>query len=115
MPRFLRSIANLIDQKETLPVNHYEGFKGDGAVIFRDSPIVEQQPPAPLTQPDEITLDGSRSTPQPGTTVPGTPEPTRRDHDRQATQNNHPRLGTPTNPPAAAQSKPPLPPTVRNP
>src|SRR5205085_199167 len=36
MPRILRSIANLIDQKETLPVNRYEGVKGDGAVILRD-------------------------------------------------------------------------------
>src|SRR4051794_25098149 len=36
MPRFLRSIANIIDQKETLPVNRYEGFKETGAVVLRD-------------------------------------------------------------------------------
>src|SRR5438105_1293537 len=36
MPRFLRSIADFIDQKDTLPVNRYEGFKGDGAVVLRD-------------------------------------------------------------------------------
>jgi hypothetical protein len=38
MPRFSRPIADLIDQKDTLPVNHYGGFKGDGAVILRDRP-----------------------------------------------------------------------------
>src|ERR1700731_72862 len=36
MPRFLRSIADSIDQKETLPVNRVEGFKENGAVILRD-------------------------------------------------------------------------------
>ena len=36
MPRFLRSIADFIDQKETLLVNRVEGFKENGAVILRD-------------------------------------------------------------------------------
>src|SRR6266403_1604077 len=36
MPRILRSIADFIDQKDTLPLNRYEGFKGNGAVVLRD-------------------------------------------------------------------------------
>src|SRR5437870_42099 len=36
MPRFLRSIADIIDRKDTLPVNRYEGFKETGAVVLRD-------------------------------------------------------------------------------
>jgi hypothetical protein len=35
MPRFLRSFFGA-DQKDTLPVNRYEGFKDDGAVTLRD-------------------------------------------------------------------------------
>ena len=36
MPRFLRSIADRIERKETLPVNRYEGFKENGAIVLRD-------------------------------------------------------------------------------
>jgi hypothetical protein len=35
MPRFLRSFFGA-DQKDTLPVNRYEGFQGNGAVVLRD-------------------------------------------------------------------------------
>src|SRR3954470_12931575 len=35
MPRFLRTIADRWE-KNTQPVNRYEGFKGDGAVVLRD-------------------------------------------------------------------------------
>src|SRR6266851_9987975 len=35
MPLFLRSFFG-VEQKETLPVNRYEGFKENGAVILRD-------------------------------------------------------------------------------
>jgi len=36
MPRFLRTIADRIDRKDTAPVNHYEGFQSNGAVVLRD-------------------------------------------------------------------------------
>jgi hypothetical protein len=35
MPRLLRTIADRLE-KNTQPLNRYEGFKGDGAVILRD-------------------------------------------------------------------------------
>jgi hypothetical protein len=35
MPQFLRAIADRWE-KNTQPLNRYEGFKGDGAVILRD-------------------------------------------------------------------------------
>src|SRR3954468_21408317 len=35
MPRFLRTIADRWE-KNTQPLNRYEGFKGDGAVLLRD-------------------------------------------------------------------------------
>jgi hypothetical protein len=36
MPRFLRTIADVIERKDTVPVNSYEGFQGNGAVVLRD-------------------------------------------------------------------------------
>src|SRR5258708_3340034 len=38
MPEFLKSVARFIraDQKETAPVNRYDGFRGDGAVVLTD-------------------------------------------------------------------------------
>jgi len=36
MPRFLRTIADRIEQKDTLPVNRYEGFQSNGAVVPRN-------------------------------------------------------------------------------
>ena len=35
MPRFLRSFLGA-DQKDTLPVNRYDGFKENGAVVLTD-------------------------------------------------------------------------------
>jgi HK97 family phage portal protein len=36
MPRFLRTIADVIERKDTVPVNSYEGFQSNGAVLLRD-------------------------------------------------------------------------------
>ena len=35
MPQFFRALADRL-KKNTQPLNRYEGFKGDGAVILRD-------------------------------------------------------------------------------
>jgi hypothetical protein len=35
MPRFLRTIADGLENS-TQPLNRYESFKGDGAIILRD-------------------------------------------------------------------------------
>src|ERR1700735_1167789 len=38
MPEFLKSVARFVtaDQKDTAPVNAYEGFQSNGAVVLRD-------------------------------------------------------------------------------
>jgi hypothetical protein len=38
MPRFARAVREFltIDQKDIAPVNSYEGFQGNGAVVLRD-------------------------------------------------------------------------------
>jgi hypothetical protein len=36
MPRFLRTIANCIEQKDTAPVNTFESFTAICAVVVRD-------------------------------------------------------------------------------
>jgi hypothetical protein len=36
MPEFLSRILYRTSRKDTLPVNRYEGFQGNGAVVLRD-------------------------------------------------------------------------------
>ena len=38
MPEFLKSVARFVtaDQKDTAPVNTFEGFQGNGAIVLRD-------------------------------------------------------------------------------
>jgi len=36
MPRLFRALADRIERKDTIPVNRYEGFQSNGAVVLRD-------------------------------------------------------------------------------
>src|ERR1044072_9276287 len=36
MPRFFRNVADYLEGKSTAPINRYEGFKDNGAIVLRD-------------------------------------------------------------------------------